>query len=393
MKKLITGILALTMSVACFAGVTACSDKDKAPISSSSEDNTAKLEALESAGEFLKEKYKDDVKTAGFDYKLPNSTSYDGTTFNITWSVKVTTEGKENSVKVETGEEETVINVDESTKEEITYILTATISDEDDNSVTVDFNCKVIVHDSIADVLSAETDTAVTIMGTVSGIKDNWNANYNNMSFYVTDGTNTILVYRATSQVTLGDIVFVSGTVGVYNDVNQIAQGGTVSIIGHDSSYDYKEMTISQALEAADNTNVIVTGTVVKIGTAYSSDYDNISVYIADDNGVQLYVYRLKGNVEVGQIIKVKGAMATHNDAKQIVGGTFEAVGTHTCPTDRANFLLFYSNQHSRCRHQRTVNNAAENFYGLPLAACAIKHLRRFAIGNPESFYVRIGIV
>lgn len=149
MKKLITGILALTMSVACFAGVTACSDKDKAPISSSSEDNTAKLEALESAGEFLKELYKDEVKSVGSDYSLPNSTTYDGTTFNIAWSVEVKTEGKKDSVKVEAGEEETVINVDELTKEEITYVLTATISDEDDNSVTVDFNCKVVVNGSI----------------------------------------------------------------------------------------------------------------------------------------------------------------------------------------------------------------------------------------------------
>lgn len=149
MKKLITGILALTMSVACFAGVTACSDKDKAPISSSSEDNTAKLEALESAGEFLKELYKDEVKAVGSDYSLPNSTTYDGTTFKIAWSVEVKTEGKKDSVKVEAGEEETVINVDELTKEEITYVLTATISDEDDNSVTVDFNCKVVVNGSI----------------------------------------------------------------------------------------------------------------------------------------------------------------------------------------------------------------------------------------------------
>lgn len=150
MKKLITGILALTMSVACFAGVTACSDKDKAPISSSSEDNTAKLEALESAGEYLKELYREDVKAVSRDYTLPNTTSYDGTTFNVTWSVKVT-KGAADSVKVEAGDEETLINVNEATEEEIEYVLTATISDDDDNSVTVDFNCKVnvIVADSI----------------------------------------------------------------------------------------------------------------------------------------------------------------------------------------------------------------------------------------------------
>ena len=150
MKKLITGILALTMTVACFAGVTACSDKNDPSTSSSSEDNTAKLEALESAGEYLKELYREDVKAVSRDYTLPNTTSYDGTTFNVTWSVKVT-KGAADSVKVEAGDEETLINVNEATEEEIEYVLTATISDDDDNSVTVDFNCKVnvIVADSI----------------------------------------------------------------------------------------------------------------------------------------------------------------------------------------------------------------------------------------------------
>ena len=63
----------------------------------------------------------------------------------------------------------------------------------------------------------------------------------------------------------------------------------------------------------------------------YSSQYNNISVYIADEDGVQLYLYRLAGNVEVGKIITVKGSMATHSGARQVTGGTFEEVGVHTC--------------------------------------------------------------
>ena len=132
------------------------------------------------------------------------------------------------------------------------------------------------------------------------------------------------------TNVALGDIITVKGTMATYNG-RQIGAGSTAEITGHDSSYDYAEMTIEEALAAEDNTNVIVTGTVVKIGTAYDSYYKNISVYIADDNGKQLYLYRLSGNVTVGQIIKVKGAMATYNGNRQIAGGTFEEVGTHEC--------------------------------------------------------------
>ena len=73
-----------------------------------------------------------------------------------------------------------------------------------------------------------------------------------------------------------------------YNNARQIAAGATAEITGHDSSYDYAEMSIVDAIAAADNTNVIVTGTVVKINTAYSSSYNNISITISDDEGNQL---------------------------------------------------------------------------------------------------------
>ena len=94
----------------------------------------------------------------------------------------------------------------------------------------------------------------------------------------------------------------------------------------------YPPVSIPEALELADNKKIEVTGTVIKINTPYDSTYKNITVTIADENGVQLYVYRLKGNVEVGQIITIKGVMGTYSGARQVAAGaTFTAIGTHTC--------------------------------------------------------------
>ncbi len=90
--------------------------------------------------------------------------------------------------------------------------------------------------------------------------------------------------------------------------------------------------TIPEALTAAVDTNVVVTGTVVSIRDAYNSEHNNISVWLADENGVQILAYRLTGNVEVGKIIKVTGVIDTYGGAKQIAQGcTFEEVGTHSC--------------------------------------------------------------
>ena len=57
-----------------------------------------------------------------------------------------------------------------------------------------------------------------------------------------------------------------------------------------------------------------------------------MSVYISDTLGTaRLYLYRLTGKVELGDIITVKGSMGTYNGQRQITGGTFEKTGTHSC--------------------------------------------------------------
>ena len=80
-------------------------------------------------------------------------------------------------------------------------------------------------------------------------------------------------------------------------------------------------ITIPEALALADGSNVLVSGTVVKINTAWSDQYNNISVTIADEEGNELYLYRLATKVVVGDVITVKGVMATYNNARQVAAG------------------------------------------------------------------------
>ena len=94
----------------------------------------------------------------------------------------------------------------------------------------------------------------------------------------------------------------------------------------------YFEMTIEEALAAADGKKVSVTGTVVEINTPFDDYYQNITVTIADENGKTLYIYRLSANVGLGDVITVKGAVTTFYDNKQIAqGATAEIIVKHTC--------------------------------------------------------------
>ena len=196
------------------------------------------------------------------------------------------------------------------------------------NAVYVEEYAKV----SIPEALAAADDTKIEVSGTVCVINTIWSEQYGNISVTIEDAEgNQLYLFRMETNVTVGDVITVKGKMATYSGKRQVAAGATAEITGHDSSYDFVEMTIEEALATEDNKNVIVTGTVVEIKEAYSSTHNNISVYIADENGTRIYLYRLAGNVEVGQIIKVKGATATYKGAKQITGGTYEAIGTHEC--------------------------------------------------------------
>ena len=191
---------------------------------------------------------------------------------------------------------------------------------------------------TIPEAAAAADGKQVEISGTVCTVNTVWSDSFGNISVTIEDGEgNQLYIYRLTTKVELGDIITVKGAMATYNGTRQIAQGATATIDGHDTGFDYKEVTVEEALDAADNSNVIVSGIVVAIDIAYDEGYGNMSVYISNTDGTaRLYLYRLTGQVELGDIITVKGSMATYNSQRQLTGGTFEKTGTHGC-TDFAS--------------------------------------------------------
>lgn len=91
---------------------------------------------------------------------------------------------------------------------------------------------------------------------------------------------------------------------------------------------DPTKKTIPEALAAADGTDVVVTGYVKEINTAWSTEFKNMSVTIADDEGNTLYVFRFSTQVNLNDIITVSGKMATYSGNRQIgAGATAEIIG------------------------------------------------------------------
>ena len=85
---------------------------------------------------------------------------------------------------------------------------------------------------TIAEVLASEVGAQVTFTGIVTGIYQAYNDEYNNISVYVSNGADRILVYRLTGNWAINDIITVTGKVAEYNNSKQIGQGGTAVKVG-----------------------------------------------------------------------------------------------------------------------------------------------------------------
>ena len=83
---------------------------------------------------------------------------------------------------------------------------------------------------SIADALAAAEGAEVELTGTVVEIREAWSS-YNNMSAWISDGTNRILVWRMVTKVYMGDVITVTGVIGQYDSVNQVAAGSTAVVV------------------------------------------------------------------------------------------------------------------------------------------------------------------
>ena len=85
---------------------------------------------------------------------------------------------------------------------------------------------------TLAEVLAGTVGTKVRIANVVvTDIYQKYSAQHGNVSLYVTDGTATIIVFQIPAEdantYTVGDVITVTGNIGVYKNVNQIAAGAT----------------------------------------------------------------------------------------------------------------------------------------------------------------------
>ena len=134
MKKQLTGLLALLMGFACFAGCGGGGGKDDSTDAPGSSVETPAYE-LEAAKQAIYGLYP--TKAEGReDYELPNSFEVNGVVYTLAWSTNATAD---DGIELDVGTETTYVNVNTGLAADVDYNLTAKLTAPDGTSIDIPF--------------------------------------------------------------------------------------------------------------------------------------------------------------------------------------------------------------------------------------------------------------
>ena len=330
MKKFTAIAILLAMCISLFAG---CSEEPAADTQS----------GLATAKEYLYTMYKDANEVNVTDYQVVGVVVIGDETFNVEWTADSDT------VKfVREANKMVTVDIDERNPEEVTYTLTATISDAEGNKETVSFKRSVPAAIIIEEGMSYEEiveaayklpdgvamEGTYTLYGKVVKIDTPWSPDYKNITVTIQIGElsdKLIMCYRLKGEgaenLKVGDEITVTGTLKNYKGTIEFDAG--CELVGFGEIKDQTAIldaaySLAEGIAMTDPCTLI--GKIVKIDTAWSEDYQNITVTIdCGDSERLIMCYRLKGegakDLAVGDVITVTGIIKNYKGTIEFDAG------------------------------------------------------------------------
>ena len=287
---------------------------------------------LKAAGSYLKVMYKNSPETTMADYQVISKVVRGEKEYAIEWTADSET------VKIIPGEY-TTIDVDEKNPEEVLYTLTATIKNEAGESISVSFKHKVPAamileglsyEEIVAAAYTLEDGLAMEepqrLFGTVIRIPTPWSPDYKNITVDIQIGDladQPIQCYRLSGEgaenLQIGDQITVEGIIKNYKGTIEFDKGCV--LVGYGEIISQKGV-LDAAYKLEDGMSMTaptaLAGEIVKIDTAWSEDYQNITVTIVCDGKTEqpIMCYRLTGegakDLAIGDKIAVYGMIKNY---------------------------------------------------------------------------------
>ena len=326
MKKLIALVTLLALCcTACFAFA-----------------ETADADLL-AARSYLRMMYKNSPETTMTDYDVVGVLNIGGVEYPVEWSADSAT------VNFIVNENKTVtVDVDEKNPEEVFYVLTGTIANAAGETVSVSFNHKVPAA-MILEGLSYEEIVALAytledglameepqrLCGTVIRIPTPYSEQYGNITVDIQIGDlvdQPIQCYRLSGEgvadLKVGDAITVEGIIKNYKGTIEFDKGCVLVGYGEIVSQQaFLDAAYKLEAGAAMPNPTALEGEIIKIDTAWSEQYGNITVTIVCDGKTEqpIMCYRLKGEgaatLAVGDKIAVTGTIKNYKGTIEFDSG------------------------------------------------------------------------
>lgn len=218
----------------------------------------------------------------------------------------------------------------------ITLTLTATCGADatDTKEITITlFAATTFVTQALdaADALDSgkSTTNEWIVVGVVTDFE--YNTQYSNATFYLSDGVNKIMVYRAAwdglADVKNGDLLAVKGQLKKYNTTLEVVNASVYANLTSIAD------AAAAGIAGTGAAGTVVYGQITAINTAYSETHDNITVTISDGTNT-IQCYRLAGgaDLKVGDFILVTGTPSAYSGKAQMAAGATYVVNGEIIP-------------------------------------------------------------
>lgn len=279
MKKVIVCVLVLILCLTAFFACNPIADEQP---------NTA---ALSAAKALLDVQYKDAAKETPVDYVLWDKVVGGGVTFNITWTISITTDGvAADAITLTKTDEGWAVDVPELGDNVISYTITANYTDGKVSTGSVSYNREVpkFKVNTPADYYAAEKGASLTVDGYITGIISKALGDQSN-SLYVQDataGAGGYYVYNISDEhfaavnPVVGMKVRVVGEYDVYNGTHelinaniQVLDSNPTVVAPIDFTSIYTNAETLKAEELVGKQGMLVTIKDVTIGAAGENGY------------------------------------------------------------------------------------------------------------------------
>ena len=248
--------------------------------------------SLDAAKSYLDSIYKPQVTITASDTELYNKVTIDGVTYNVTWSVNV-----ESGVKIVKNEDGTItLDIDENSPADVNYVLTATITDAEGNTIQASYNRTVPKFKELtwAEFTATEDEKAVVIKGVISGIVNTDTKH----EIYLQDNDGGYYVYGVEAAkmegLAVGMEIRVRGIRDTYYGVNQIVDAGIEILNATPTAVTPNDITTifkdAESLQAESLTKLQSTVVTIKGVTILGQDAQDSSYYNFKLDDKQAYV-------------------------------------------------------------------------------------------------------